>query len=104
MTHIIVDDFGLPTAVADMGQIERDATLLAYRMAARCENPLAMNELACSEVVRIGEDGFGYVAAAALRILAEHILAPTLEVSRQLGVDLTPGLYAALQNAEHTLA
>ena len=77
--------------------------MLAYRMAAYCDDPAELDRVATDAATALGPDGFGYVAAAALRILAEHILEPTLQVTDALGVDLWPGLESGLRNAETTV-
>ena len=100
--YIITDDNGMPIGSADIGQVQAEATVLAYRMAAYCDDPTELDRVATDAVATLGPDGFGYVAAAALRILAEHILEPTLQVTDALGVDLRPGLESGLRNAETT--
>lgn len=100
---LIVDDDGMPLAAVDTAHIQADATMLAYSMAMACNDPDQLDSVAAAALARVGVDGFGYVAAGALRILAEHILEPSLQVCARLGCDLRPGLAEATANAVATL-
>ena len=70
--YMLCDDDGTPAGMVDLDAIESAATVLAYRM-----------------------------AAAALRITIEHLLAPTLAVTDAAGIDLRTALHEGTRNAEH---
>lgn len=108
-TFVVTDDAGTPSAVVNNDELQTQATLLAYDVAEHAGDPEAITTVMASHLVAAGPGGFGYVAAAALRILAEHVLNPVLEVTDQLHRhghlqhDLRAGLGDAARNARESL-
>lgn len=105
---IPVGDDGLPIAGIDLDQIDAAATLLGYRLAVACDSPEAIGDVLTAALEDNGPV-FGQVAAGALRMVVENILAPVLEVTDKLAdagyllSDLRAGLADACANAEATL-
>lgn len=81
---MVVDDDGTPTAVVNVDQMQINAVTLAYDMARHCGDHDALDQVSAEWLTKIGPDGFGYAAAGALRIIAEHILDPALIVLEQV--------------------
>lgn len=108
-TFVITDDNGLPSAVANRDEIQAQATLLAYDLAQYADDPDAITNAMEAHLATAGTGGFGYVAAAALRILTEHVLNPVLDVTDELHRyghlqhDLRAGLGDAARNAREAL-
>lgn len=108
-TFIVTDGDGTPSAVVNNDEIQTQATLLAYDVGEHAGDPEAVATVMSSHLAAVGPGGFGYVAAAALRILAEHVLNPVLEVTDELHHhghlqhDLRAGLGDAARNARETL-
>lgn len=99
--YMLCDDDGTPAGMVDLDAIESTATVLAYRMADACDDPARLDAITTQAITEQGSDGFGYVAAAALRITIEHLLAPTLAVTDAAGIDLRTALHEGTRNAEH---
>lgn len=96
---IIVDNDGLPIAHVNFDKLQADATLLMYEMAASAGNDDATDQVGAKWAGRNDPDHFGYLCAAALSLMVRNILAPTLDVAAELGVDLRPGLRSACTDA-----
>lgn len=64
------------------------------------DDPARLNAITTQAITEQGSGGFGYVAAAALRITIECLLAPTLRVTDTAGIDLRTALHDGLRNAE----
>lgn len=92
--HLLTDDDGSPVAFIDMDAITDAETELAFRMAAHCGDPVALDTITHDVMTKVGTGTFGYVAACALRLLAEQILEPALTAGEAAGVHLRPGLLA----------
>jgi hypothetical protein len=107
----IVGDDGLPIAHIDIDRLQSDATMLMYEMAAT-----AGDDVDVRDGRNAGDDAatdavgarwaasheptyFGYLCAAALSLTVRHVLAPTLDVAAEVGVDLRPGLQRACDDA-----
>lgn len=109
MTFLLTDDGGRPLGMVDPEQILAEATLLAYQLASFSDDPEELDRIAAETLTRVGSESYGYLAAAALRMLTQHILEPVLEVTdrlREVGVlhhDLRDGLFQAYENARATL-
>lgn len=107
--YIVTDEQGAPAAFVNVDQIQAQATRLAYDMAVACGDPGRLTEITTAHLTEAGHEAFGYVAAAALRTLAEHVLDPVLEVTDELhragylSHDLRSGLEDAAANATTTL-
>jgi len=95
----IVGDDGLPIAHIDIDRLQSDATMLMYEMAATAGDDAATDAVGARWAARHDPDYFGYLAAAALSLTTRNILAPTLDVAAELGVDLRPGLRRACDDA-----
>lgn len=106
---LIVGDDGLPSGVLDLSRFEGDATLLAFRLAVASDDASAVSDVLSDALESQGVETFGHLAAAALRVLTENVVAPLLEVTDALGdagylkADVRAGLEDALANAEAAL-
>lgn len=111
MTHyfLIDENDGSPLGIVDADQIQSDAVVLAYAMATFSDDPEELDRIAAETLTRVGSEGYGFVAAAALRMMTQHILEPVLAVTdrlRDTGAlhhDLRDGLFRAYENATATL-
>ncbi|WP_072689374.1 hypothetical protein [Rhodococcus marinonascens] len=83
-TAMIVDDNGAPLAVINIDQMQADSIALAYDMARNCHDVNALDQVSAKWLDKVGAEGFGYVAAGALRTLTHHILDPTLQVLEEI--------------------
>ncbi|BBY42185.1 hypothetical protein [Mycolicibacterium celeriflavum] len=99
----IVGDNGLPLGHINIDQLQADATLLMYEMAAAAGNDTATDQVSIKWASTHDPDYFGYLCAAALSLMTRHVLAPTLDVTAQLGTDLRPGLHQASDDAHRDL-
>lgn len=87
--HVMVlDDNGMPMAVMNVDEIQSQSIKLAYEMGAVCGDPAALDALSAKWVAHLGPDAFGYVAAGALRALAQHVLDPTIKVVERIAPDM----------------
>lgn len=86
--YIVVDDDGSPIGMFDKDQIDTDAVKFAFELAAACADEHEVDRVVTKTIDKVGVDGFGYVAAAALSIMTKEILAPTLVVTDKVGIDL----------------
>lgn len=98
--YLVVDDDGSPIAMFDKGQIDSDGVKFAFALAAVCADEDAVDEVVAETLTRVGVDGFGYVAAAALSILVKEVLAPTLVVTDKVGIDLRTMLRSIADGGE----
>ncbi len=107
-TYLVTDDDGAPSAFVDMDQIQSQAVRFAFDMAAACGDRAELERVSQAHVAEAGS-AFGYVAAAALRNLAENVLDPVLDVTDKLhqtghlNHDLRAGLADAAANARKEL-
>ncbi|MDQ1734610.1 MAG: hypothetical protein QOH56_861 [Pseudonocardiales bacterium] len=85
---------GSPLGMIDFDLITDAGCSMAFRMAAHCDDPIALDAIAADILTEVGEGAFGYVAVSALRILAEQILSPALTAGEAAGVHLRDGLLA----------
>lgn len=99
-TYLIVGDNGEPLGVADIDQITTVGTELAFAMAAHCDDAAQLDRIVADYLARVGTASFGYVAACALRIMAEQILSPSLDVVATAGHDLRPGIRAIAEGRQ----
>lgn len=100
---IIVGDDGMPIAHINFDRLTSDATLLMYEMAASAGDNDATDQVGAKWASTNDPDYFGYLCAAALSLMVRNVLAPTLDVADQLGVDLRTGLQRANDHAHRTL-
>lgn len=100
---IIVDGDGLPIAHIDFDKLQADATLFMYEYAATAGDDEATDRVGAKWASSNDPDYFGYLCSAALSLLVRNILAPTLDVAAELGVDLRPGLKSACADAVRDL-
>lgn len=96
---VIVDDDGMPIAHVDFDRLQSDATMYMYEMAASAGDDDATDVVGAKWAMSNSPDYFGYLSAAALSLLVRNILAPTLDVAAELGVNLRPGLRSACADA-----
>lgn len=107
--YLVTDGDGAPKAFVNVDQIHEQGTRLAYDMAVACGDPDRLTEITTAHLTEAGHEAFGYVAASALRTLAEHVLDPVLEVTDELhragylSHNLRSGLADAAANATATL-
>ena len=76
---LLLDDDGSPLGIIDTGKMQSDAIEMAYEMAVHCGDEDALDAVSSKWLDRVGPEGFGYVAAAALRMMTHYILDPTLQ-------------------------
>ena len=98
--YMIVSDSGEPVAVIDMDKITGEGAKLAFAVAAHCGDPGAMDQIQAATLDRVGVEAFGYVAACALRTMAEHILSPSFDVAQAYGTDLRAGMRAIAESRD----
>lgn len=96
---IIIGDDGMPVAHVDFDKLQSDATMLMYEMAASAGDDDATDQVGAKWAMTNNPDYFGYLCSAALSLMVRNILAPTLDVAAELGVDLRPGLKSACTDA-----
>ncbi|WP_280265372.1 hypothetical protein [Nocardia wallacei] len=97
---MLLGDDGLPKGVYDLGAIDRDAVRLMYELAANSGSSRRLDEVMARFIDEIGTDAFGYVAVAALRLMTENVLEPTLQA-----VDATaPKVGRRLRNKLRSMA
>lgn len=109
---LVVDDDGMPKAFVSVDTIQNQATRFAFDLAEVCHDPAALDAVNARHLAEAGVDAFGYVAAAALRIVVHHVLEPTLQVTDALHDhgrgplhhNLRAGLADAAANARGALA
>ncbi|SJN39414.1 hypothetical protein [Luteococcus japonicus] len=100
MTNVfIVDDDGMPIAGVDPEAIAAAGVRLAFDLAANCDDPEALDRITGQYLDQYGAAAFGYLAASALSIVVREVLAPTLQVTDAVGVDLRGGLRAAARDS-----
>ncbi|HEV2784683.1 MAG TPA: hypothetical protein VGX25_35310 [Actinophytocola sp.] len=92
--YLVTDEHGEPLGTFDPDLITTEGTRFAFDLAAVCDDPAAMQHVQRETLARVGSATFGYVAASALGVMAEHILAPTFEVCRVYGTDLQVAMAA----------
>lgn len=92
--YLVTDDDGRPIAFFDKGQIDTDGVRFAFELAAACADEDAVDAVVTETLTRVGVDGFGYVAAAALSVMVKEILAPTLVITDKIGIDLRTMLHS----------
>ena len=108
-TVLLTDDDGMPLGFIDPDQITAQATRLAYDVAEHAGDHELIADVLEAHLNEAGTEVFGYVSTAALRILAEHVLDPVLQVTDRLhstghlGHDLRAGLADAARNARESL-
>ncbi|WP_370332600.1 hypothetical protein [Mycolicibacterium hippocampi] len=100
---IIVDNDGMPIAHVDFDKLQSDATMLMYEMAASAGDDDATDQVGAKWAGSNDPDYFGYLCSAALSLMVRNILAPTLDVASEVGVDLRPGLKRACDDAVRDL-
>lgn len=86
--YMVVDDDGSPIGLFDKDMIDTDGVRFAFELAAACADESVVDQVVSETITRVGVDGFGYVATAALGIMTKQILAPTLQVTDAVGIDL----------------
>jgi hypothetical protein len=99
----IVGDDGLPIGHIDIDRLQSDATMLMYEMAATAGDDPATAAVGSWWAASCEPTYFGYLCAAVLSLMTRHVLAPSLDVAAELGVDLRPGLQHARDEALHDL-
>lgn len=98
--YLVTDENGIPVSFFDKDQIDTDGVRFAFELAAACADENAVDQVVTKTIDRVGVDGFGYIAAAALSIMTKEILAPTLQVTDAVGVDLRTMLGKLAAGAE----
>lgn len=93
-----VDENGLPVGVVDTGAIELRAQRLVFKLGALCPDQNRLRAELGEEVAALSVEDAPLVLAAALRMALEDLLAPTLELLKATGTDLT---IAFREIAEH---
>lgn len=96
---VIVADDGMPIAHVDFDRLQSDAVRYMYEIACTAGDGVATDAVGAKWAMANSPDYFGYLCAAALSLMVRNILAPTLDVAAELGVDLRPGLKSACADA-----
>ena len=99
----IVGDDGLPIGHVDFDRLTTDATLLMYALAETAGDDAATDRVATEWSNNNAPAYFGYLCAAALSLTIRNVLAPVLEVTDQLGIDLRTGLKRCAADARRDL-
>lgn len=100
---MIVDDDGMPSAVVNIDIVQNAATRLMYDMAVNSGDEEALKGVSAQYLDEVGVDLFGYVCAAALKLMTAHILEPLLETCDVAGIKLRDGLTRAAADAKRDL-
>lgn len=101
---MVVGDAGEPLGFVDRDRIDRAATIFMLALAANSDDSEALPAIATETLQREGPEGFGYVAAAAVKLMAENVVEPLLQVTDQTcSHDMRGGLRDAYENAVRTL-
>jgi hypothetical protein len=90
--YLVTDEHGQPLGMFQPEMITDEGSRFAFALAAVCDDPEAIQRVQRETLGRVGSATFGYVCASALGVLAEHILAPSFEVTRAYGTDLQAGM------------
>ncbi|MHD0282090.1 hypothetical protein [Rhodococcus aetherivorans] len=104
--HItIVDSNGVPSSVVNVDIIQNAATRLMYDMAAHSGDEPALEAISARYLAEVGVDVFGYVTAAALKLMTSYVLEPVLQVVDEAlpTIPLRTQLADAAHNARETL-
>lgn len=107
--HIITDENGVPMGAIDLDALQAAATVLGFKLAVNAGDEPATDLVTGEALQTWGADGFGYVAAAALRHVISNIVSPLLDITAEMyarglvDVDVRDGLRDAMRNAEQML-
>lgn len=107
-THLVLDEHGAPQGTVDVDQIQIDAMILAFDLAAAAHTREAVENLLEQALTTHGPQGVGYVATAALKYLTLNVLSPVLQVTDELHQggslqhDLREGLAHAANDARES--
>lgn len=102
-TTVIVGADGIPTGTIDLDQMATDATRLMYELVATAGDDADTDRVLADWVACYDPEYFGYLAAAAMSLMVRYVLAPTLDASAAVGLDLRPGLKSAAAAADAEL-
>lgn len=89
---LLVGENGEPLGTVSPREILDEGSRLAFGLAAVCDDKTAMQRLLGETLRRVGTANIGYVSAAALSVMAEHILAGAFAVTKAYGTDLQAGI------------
>lgn len=87
-------DDGQPLGMINMGVLIDAGCSLAFKIAAHCGDPDAVQAILTEVLSEHGTDSFGYIATNALVTLAGEVLDPALTAGEAAGVNLRDGLLA----------
>lgn len=103
--YLLVDGDGMPNAVVNMDEIHAAGTRLAFDLAEVADDPPEFERIAEEALERHGDQAFGWIVAAALKVVVLKVLNPVLDVTDRLHEngalrhDLRAGLVDAARNA-----
>lgn len=100
---VILDDWGVPLASADVDRIQAEATILGYELALTSHDPVAVDVVLRSAREEVGAAHFKHVTAEALRHVTVNVIAPMVEIAQANGLDHTDTIAHAVRNARETL-
>ncbi|AXK85822.1 hypothetical protein [Nocardia farcinica] len=95
-TVMITDEDGMPFGVLYIPAIQEAAATLVYKHAAVAEDSDALARLTLEWPCELDHDTAGYVAAAALTLLTQDVVAPMLAVIHELAPAVADQMRAKL--------
>lgn len=107
--YIVTDDNGLPIGAVDLDELQALALRFGYDLADNSGDESALERISAEYLKEAGTEGFGYLTAAALRMVVANILEPVLQVldalheNGHLAHDIRAGITEASLNARATL-
>ncbi|MGW6034701.1 hypothetical protein ACWFOS_13640 [Gordonia terrae] len=83
--HIIIADAdGTPGAIIDVDQLEKDALKFMFELCATAGDDPATDKVWEKWVTTREPDEFGYLTAAVLPMMLSNVLAPALDVAKEI--------------------
>lgn len=98
-----VDETGLPFGVVDTGEIERRAQRLVFEVGALCLERDHLRAALAAKVKALSHEEALMILTAALRMSFEDLLAPTVELLRAEGTDITVAFKEIAKNLPSTV-
>jgi hypothetical protein len=98
--YLLEGDDGEPLGVVDIEMITTAGCQLAFEMAANCADEFELERIVAGTIDTVGTSNFGFVATAAMKMLAFDILNPALTAGEAAGVSLRHGLRALAEGKD----
>lgn len=100
--YLVTDEQGSPLGVFDADEITTEGTRLAFAMAAVCDDEQELLRVQEETLTRVGSSAYGYVCANAIATMAQCILAPTFEITREYGWNVQRAMAAIARGEDPT--